>query len=264
MAVKTTALVTGASGGIGLEFARLLAKEGHDLALVARNEGKLLEIKDDFESGYKVKVTALGADLSRQYAAKEVFDSLSGVDIGILINNAGTGGSGPYADSDWEKDAAMINLNILSLAHMTRLFLPAMVGKKSGMICNLASTAAFEPGPLMSIYYASKAFVFSFSMALSEELKGSGVTVTALCPGPTLTGFQAAAGTTGMKLHDMLPMQTPDIVAAAGLAAMKKGKPFVIPGFINYMTAFSTRFAPYSVLTPMVKGMNSKKKSDGN
>ena len=255
--MSKTAVVTGASGGIGLEFARLLALDGYDLVLVARSEERLSAIQKEFEEKYKIKVRAFAKDLSLTNSAKDVFESVRDVPE-VLINNAGVGLHGDFSASEWERDAEMINLNIFSLVDLTRLFLPGMMESKRGMIVNLASTAAFEPGPLMSVYYASKAFVLSFSLALREELKGSGVTVTALCPGPTATGFQAAAGTTGTRLHTMMPVQSAAQAAKAGFDGMKKGKAYVIPGFFNSLAAFMARFAPYAVIVPMVKRMNSK------
>ncbi|MDE6442233.1 MAG: SDR family oxidoreductase, partial [Clostridia bacterium] len=193
--MNNTALVTGASGGLGLEFAKLLAKDGNDLLLVARNGHRLEEIKDELEKAHGVKVYFLACDLTQDDSANKVYDYAkeNSLQIDVLINNAGFGDFGNYLDSVWEKQRDMINLNVLALMRLTYLFVPEMKERGKGKILNVASIASFQPGPLMSVYYASKAFVLSFSEALAVELKKTGVTVTALCPGPVRTCFEKAA-----------------------------------------------------------------------
>lgn len=185
------AIVTGASGGIGLELSKILAREGHDLLLVARSSDRLLEISQMISSEYGVEVSVMAEDLTDLSSVERIAEE--GKDAEILVNNAGFGDYGPFAECDWDKQQKMIELNILALSKLTRLVLPGMISRGKGRILNLASVASFEPGPLMSVYYASKAFVLSFTEALSVELKGTGVTVTAVCPGPVNTGFSKAA-----------------------------------------------------------------------
>ncbi len=182
--MNRTALITGASNGIGYELAKVHAEKGDNLVLVARRKDRLDELKKELEEIYKISVFTLEKDLSLPGSALEVFNELKSKDLSIdyLVNNAGFGDFGLFAESDWNKQERMINLNIMSLAHLTRLFLPDMIRNGKGKILNLASTAAFQPGPTMSVYFATKAFVLSFSQALNEELREYGITVTALCP----------------------------------------------------------------------------------
>lgn len=192
---KKTALITGASGGLGLEFARILAKKKYDLVLVARNQDKLSTIKQEIENQCHVSVSVFVCDLSKVDAALEVFrfTSEQNLVIDILVNNAGFGDSGSFAKSDWSKQYEMVQLNVIALMQMTHCYIKGMIERGHGQILNISSVAAFSAGPYMSIYYATKAFVLSFSEAVGEEVKGTGVTVTAFCPGPTSTGFEKAA-----------------------------------------------------------------------
>jgi short-subunit dehydrogenase len=188
---RLTALITGGSGGIGLEVAKVLGRKGFDLVLVARTRDSLEAAAGQIEGKYEVKVHVFAADLRRREAPEAIFDFLrnEGIAVEILVNNAGFGLGGEFAETKITRELEMIQVNIAALTHLTKLFLPAMIKAKSGRILNLASTAAFQPGPLMAVYYATKAYVLSFSEALAEELRHSGVTVTALCPGPTRTDF---------------------------------------------------------------------------
>ena len=190
-----TALITGASGGIGYEFAKLLAKDCNTLVLVARSKDRLKEIKKELETASPISVIVVAQDLSEPDAAEKIFRRLESehIIVDILINNAGFGDHGAFVETDWRKEEKMIAVNISALTEMTKLFLKGMVERKSGRILNVASTAAFQPGPFLAVYYASKAYVLSFSEVIVNELKGKGVTVTALCPGPTATGFALAA-----------------------------------------------------------------------
>src|SRR5450759_4294399 len=191
--MNRTALITGSSSGIGLELARIHAENGGNLVLVARSKNKLDELKEELENKYNVQVYTIGKDLSLPDSARDVYAELGQQNISVdyLINNAGFGDFGFFAESDWNKQEKMINLNITALAHLTRLFLPDMIKRGDGKILNLASTASFQPGPAMSVYFATKAFVLSFSEAVNNEVRDKGVTVTALCPGSTESGFHA-------------------------------------------------------------------------
>ena len=231
MCANQTALVTGASGGLGAEIARVLAKEGFDLLLVARNEGKLQSLKDELELTYGVEALTLPADLAIEDAALDIYDYVLGRDlhVDVLVNNAGFGDSGAFHEADWSRQRDMVQVNVIALMQLTRLLVPHMVERGYGMVLNLSSVAAFSAGPYMSVYYATKVYVLSFSEALSEELAGTGVTVTALCPRPTVTGFESAAsmgsGST-MFRHAASAAE----VARDGYAAMMKGKAICLQG----------------------------------
>jgi short-subunit dehydrogenase len=234
-----TALITGASVGIGLELARLLAAGGHNLVLVSRDEPKLQKIAVELRATGAPEVRAIPADLSKPGAAEQ----LAGLEIDILINNAGFGVHGRVCDADLQKQLDLIQVNVAALTHLTGLFLPGMIQRRRGKIMNVASVAAFVPGPFMAAYYASKAFVLSFSLALSEECRGSGVTVTAVCPGPTQTEFFSRAGINDAPLMRGQMMSAKD-VSLIGYRAMQRGKPLVVTGLMNKFLAQSTRLAP--------------------
>jgi short-subunit dehydrogenase len=258
--MNKTALITGASGGIGLEFARIHASKGDNLVLVARSRDKLAEVKAELESDFKVEVYNIVRDLSVKDAAAEVFNEVRNKNIFIdyLINNAGFGDFGLFAGSDWEKQEMMISLNITALVHLTRLFLPNMIERGEGKILNVASLASFQPGPTMSVYFASKAFVLSFSEAINNEVKDKGVSVTALCPGSTESNFHAVA----MGVPDLVEernMQTAAEVAEIGYRAMMKGKPVAIPGFKNSFLAFAVRFLPREFIVKMARKIQEGK-----
>jgi uncharacterized protein len=251
---RQTALVTGASGGIGLELARLFAADGYDLVLVARSRDKLNEIGEELSARFDISARALASDLSRAEAPKEIFDELaaSNVAVDVLVNNAGFGSYGLFAESDERTQIEMLQVNVVALTRLTRLFLPAMIERGRGRVMNVASTAAFQPGPLMAVYYATKAFVLSFSEAVANELAGTNVTVTALCPGPTETGFGAAAGMEKSKLFEANVMDA-RTVAVAGYKGMKEGKTIVIPGLRNRVMARAVSFAPRGLVTKVVR-----------
>lgn len=261
--MRNYALVTGASGGIGFELAELLAKDKHNLVLIARSENKLQEIKTVFEKDFGVDVKIIANDLSVPEAPIKVFDQLKKEDISIdiLINNAGFGDYGTFAECDWQKQEQMINLNILALTKLTRLFLPAMIKSGYGRIMNVASTAAFQPGPLMSIYYATKSFVLSFTYAIANEIKGTGVTISALCPGPTDTGFVSAASLEGSKLFKTFKPKPSYEVALFGYKRMMKGKLLSIPGCLNKLMVWSIRFTPRKMVTMVVRAIQEKERS---
>jgi hypothetical protein len=259
--MNKTALITGASNGIGYELAKVHASKGDNLVLVARNKSKLDELKSELEDKYKISALTIEKDLSIQGAAKEVYEELKdkSIKIDYLVNNAGFGDFGLFAESDWNKQEKMINLNILALAHFTRLFLPGMISRRSGKILNLASTASFQPGPTMSVYFATKAFVLSFSEAVNNEVKEFGITVTALCPGATLSGFQSAAAMEGSKLLDRKNIPSSREVAEYGYRAMMQGRAVAIHGFRNTLLANSVRFAPRSLVVKMARKVQEKK-----
>ena len=248
-----TALITGASGGIGLELARVFAREGFDLVLVARNQKRLQEIAQELKS---VRVRVLVNDLSRPEAPDEVFAAVPTVDV--LVNNAGFGVFGKFAENSLADELNVMQLNMAALVALTKLYLPGMLAAKSGRICNVASTAAFQPGPLMAIYYATKAFVLSFSEAIANELKGTGVTVTALCPGPTVSGFQERAKMEDSGLVKGKKIMDARTVAEVGYKGLMAGKTIVIPGFKNNLLARSVGMMPRSVVTQTVRKMQEK------
>lgn len=255
-----TALITGASGGIGLELAKLFAADGHRLVLVARSEGKLQELSAQLRQQYNIQAHVLAKDLTDYHTARDIFDwcGQQGIAVDYLVNNAGFGDFGFFAQSDWAKQEQMINLNITTLTYLTHLFLPGMVQRKSGKVLNVASTAAFQPGPTMSVYYATKAFVLHFSEAIANELQGSGVTVTALCPGATESGFQQAAAMEESKLVKGKKLPTSAEVAAYGYRAMHNGKVVAIHGFLNQLLTFSIRFSPRWMVRKIVRSMQDR------
>jgi hypothetical protein len=258
--MNKTALITGASSGIGFELAIAFAAQKNNLILVARNAAKLEEMAKDISSKFSVKVNTFAIDLSEINSAQKVFDFCqeNHLHIDYLVNNAGFGDFGLFAQSNWDKQLQMINLNITTLTHLTHLFLPSMIKNKYGKILNVASTAAFQPGPTMSVYYATKAFVLHFSEAIANELEGSGVTVTALCPGATESGFQSAAAMEESKLVKGRKLPSSAEVAAYGYKAMMQGKKVAIHGMMNYLMANSVRFSPRSMVLKMVRMIQDK------
>jgi short-subunit dehydrogenase len=244
-----TALVTGGSGGIGLEIAKVLARKGFDIVLVSRKREALEAAAGQLEGKYAARVQVFAADLRRPDAPQAICDFLhnENIPIEVLVNNAGFGLGGEFADTNLRRELDMIQVNIAALTHLTKLFLPAMIKRKSGRVLNVASTAAFQPGPLMAVYYATKAYVLSFSEAIAEELRDSGVTVTALCPGPTRTQFAASAQMTKSRLFSAFGMADATDVAEFGVAAMMHGRRVAIPGIKNKIVAQANRFAPRKV-----------------
>src|SRR6266446_5779728 len=227
--MKETALITGASSGIGLELARLFARDGHDLVLVARGAAKLEQLAAELRGQHNVVVRPLAKDLSQPAAPQEVVAELqaASVNVTVLVNNAGFGSYGFFHETDLANDLQMIQVNVTALTALTKLFLKDMTLARRGRILNVASTAAFQPGPLMAVYYATKAYVLSFSEGIANELKGSGVTVTCLCPGPTTTGFEERANLRQSRLFRG-PVLDAKTVALAGYRACMRGKTLVI------------------------------------
>jgi hypothetical protein len=254
-----TALITGASGGIGYELARIHAEKGGNLVLVARSIDKLDELKKELEEKYGVVVHTMKKDLSLHGSAYDVYNRVNDLNIEIdyLINNAGYGDYRLFAESDWPKQEKMINLNITTLTHLTRLFLPQMVARKSGRILNVASVASFVPGPTMSVYFATKAYVLSFSEALAEELRGTGITVTALCPGPTESNFHFVARD-GRKGRDR-NMPTAREVSEYGYRSMLRGKVVAVPGFLNAMVPVLLKFMPRWFIVRVIRKAQEEK-----
>ena len=259
-----TALITGASSGIGLELAHLFAHDGYRLVLVARNRGALRELGDDLQSRYSVEVRVSPKDLAHPASPGELFQELqeAGIVLDVLVNNAGFGGSGPFLETDWNNEAEMIQVNIVALTHLTKLFLP-QIRAREGKLLNVASTAAFQPGPYMAVYYASKAFVLHFTEALAEELSGTGATVTCLCPGPVKTHFQARAHISESKLLQGPLLVDVREVARVGYAGMKQGKRLVIPGWKNRLVMESLRVSPRSMVSKIISRVHEDKKGGG-
>jgi len=256
-----TALITGASSGIGLELAHLFARDGYRLVLVARNRGVLREVGDDLQSRYHIEVRISPKDLAHPASPIELYQELqeAGIVLDALVNNAGFGGGGAFLDTDWNNEAEMMQVNMVALTHLTKLFLP-QIRAREGKVLNVASTAAFQPGPFMNVYYASKAYVLHFSEALAEELDGSGVTVTCLCPGPVTTNFQSRAGIAKTPLATSPLLVDVREVARIGYEGMKRGKRLVIPGWKNRMVMETLRISPRRMVTKMVRKIQEMKK----
>jgi short-subunit dehydrogenase len=250
--MSKTALITGASSGIGYELAKRFARDGVNLVVVARDETKLGQIAGELQSATGVSVKVVHADLSRAVAPAEVYRETqrSAIKVDYLVNNAGFGAAGPFTDTDLQAELDMLQVNIVSLVHLTKLYLADMQRRGSGGILNVASTAAFQPGPLMAIYYASKAFVLSFTEAIAEELRGTPINATALCPGPTATDFQRRAKIEGTRLMKSKPMGVMDAseVAEIGYRGFMDGKVVVIPGFMNKAGVQSVRLGPRALV----------------
>ncbi|MFZ0861942.1 MAG: SDR family oxidoreductase [Candidatus Sulfotelmatobacter sp.] len=243
-----TTLITGASGGIGYELAKLFARDHYNLVLVARSADRLAQVATELQThGVTVKTVAL--DLATPLAPKFLFDQLQDIPIDIIVNNAGFGAFGEFAQMPEEEILGQIHLNIMALTQLTRLFLPFMVQRRTGKIMNVASTAAFQPGPLMAVYYATKAYVLSFSEAIANELRNSGVTVTCFCPGATHTGFAKRAGTENSRLFKQVGAMPAEKVARDGYRALMQGRTVAISGAHNWVIAQSVRFTPRKIVT---------------
>jgi len=243
-----TALITGASTGIGFELSQLFARDHFNLVLVARDKLKLTRLADDLICRYGISVTVIEKDLSDPAAPVEIYEELQkhSLSIDILVNNAGTGVYGLFAESDLDEQLRALRLNIMALTSLTHLFLPGIKSRK-GKILNVASTAAFQPGPLMGCYFASKAYVLSFSEAMANEVRNSGVTVTALCPGPTRTHFQTRTGT--QNIRESVVMMEASLVARIGYRGLMEGKTVVVPGLVNKILVCLVRFFPRDLVT---------------
>ena len=249
-----TALITGASSGIGKALAHQFAQDGYHLVLAARGVAKMQALADELQKQFKVVVTVIGADLETNDGAAKLYAEIKarGIVLSALVNNAGYGGFGEFKDSALAPELAMMQLNMNTVVVLTKLFMPDLLATR-GKILNTASTAAFQPGPYMAVYYATKAFVLSFSEAIASELEDTGVTVTALCPGPTASGFQDKADLGSSALVKGKKLPTSEAVAALGYRAMQRGQRVYIPGFVNWAMAQSMRITPRNLATKVVK-----------
>jgi short-subunit dehydrogenase len=255
--MSKTALVTGASAGLGTELAWLLAADGHALVLVARRRDKLEALATEIKAKHAVEVHVIAEDLAKPGAATRIHQQLGErkLAIDVLVNNAGFGGTGAFAERDLTRELEMIQVNIVALVELTHLLLPAMIARKTGRVLNIGSTAGFVPGAFMAIYYASKAFVNSFTEALSVELEGTGVTATVSCPGATATEFAQVAG------NDKTPLFKSRVMGARAVAedayrAMTRGVPLSVAGFMNKVKIATLRVAPRGVVRSMAAGLN--------
>jgi short-subunit dehydrogenase len=257
---RELALITGASVGIGLELARVFARNGFDLLLVSRRPDALEAVAGRLEGEFKISAKTFAADLALADAPQRVLDYCLNekISVDILVNNAGIGFGGEFGEGDINRQMDIIRVNISALTHLTGLFLPQMMLRRSGRILNVASTAAFQPGPLMAVYYASKSYVLSFSEALAEELRNTGVTVTALCPGPTKTEFAAAANIEMSRLFAAGAASAAD-VAQFGYEATMKGQRVAIPGMMNKLVAQANRFAPRIISTKVSRMLQERR-----
>lgn len=256
-AADRTAVVTGASSGIGREIARQLARRGHGLTLVARREERLRELADEVRAAHEVQVEVIAADLTDQTARERIVAHVDdrGLVVDVLVNAAGVSTVGPVHANDPAAELTMFHTDVVALAHLCSLVLPGMVERRAGAVLNIASTAAFQPMPGQAGYAASKAFVLAYTQAVRAELKGTGVSVTVLCPGPVDTEFAESAGFDGDEAEAALPRfmwVSADDVAEAGLAGLERGKAVVIPGVANHVGALGGRFAPRTLLLPII------------
>jgi short-subunit dehydrogenase len=255
----STVLITGASGGIGYELAKLFARDHFDLVLVARSEDTLTQVANELQA-HGVNVNTISLDLSDLSAPRSLFGQLQreNIPIDILINNAGFGVYGEFAQTPESEILGQIDLNIRALTELTRLFVPPMIARRNGRIMNVASTAGFQPGPLMAVYYATKAYVISFSEAIANELHGSGVTVTCFCPGATHTGFARRAAIEQSRLFSRIGAMRAERVALDGYRALLKGRTLAFSGAHNRLVAQSTRFAPRKLVTAISRWVTEK------
>ena len=252
-----TVLITGASSGIGLELAKLFAADKSNLILVARRQDKLDQLATELREEHGVQVRVLTKDLADPQSPQAIFDALAAesVTVDVLVNNAGFGAAGSVADLPLEKQLDMLQVNVTTLMHLTRLFLPGLIQRRSGGILNVASMAAFQPGPFMAVYYATKAFVLSFTEALAEEVIGTGVRVTCFAPGLTATGFAATADVEN-KLLFQLGTADAKTVAQVGYRGFRRGRWLIIPGLGNKLGAFAVRFTPRMLVRKFVKRLH--------
>jgi short-subunit dehydrogenase len=257
-----TALVTGAASGLGYELALLLAKDAYKLILVDIDAEKLSKVKTELEHEFNAEVLTLAIDLSLPNVAQDIINNLENPQIDVLINNAGFGLFGAFSETDWERESAMLHVHIMTTTHLTKLVLQGMVKRGSGKILNMSSLAAFQPGPLMSIYYASKGYILSFSEAIANELKGTGVTVTTLCPGPTKTAFQETVSEDAKENKIKFNMANAKDVASYGYKALLNGKVVAVPGVFNKFLANLPRLMPRNLAASIVRKIQEKNRED--
>lgn len=258
--MRQTALITGASSGFGVEFARLFARDGHNLILVARSTHKMEKLAQELRLQFQADVLVVGKDLSQMDQVQQLHDELQQKEIVVdyLVNNAGLGDFGYFHEASWNKLEQMIDLNIKALTKLSQLLVKPMVAKGSGRIMHVASTAAFQPGPTMAVYYATKAYVLYLGEAMSNELAGTGVTVTTFCPGATDTDFQRSAEMQQSKLVKGKKLPGAKEVAAFGYKHMMKGSLTVIPGLMNWINAQASRFLPRKAVLKIVRSVQEK------
>ncbi|MCC6684824.1 MAG: SDR family oxidoreductase [Bacteroidia bacterium] len=257
-----TAVITGAADGLGYELALLLAADACHLILADKNKERLAYAQRTLEHRYGISVESYVIDLAVEGAAEKLFEYIKDRKVDVLINNAGFGVKGPFAKTNWKQELALMHLQIITLTRLTKLLLPKMLQAGEGKILNVASTAAFQPGPYMAVYYASKSFILSFTQAVAHEVKGSGVTLTALCPGPTKTNFQNTLGSDDSWLNRNNWLARADKVALYGYKAMLKGKEVAIPGAISRVVIFIERFLPVSFVIAMFRYFQKKNEPD--
>jgi len=245
-------LITGGATGLGYEFAKLAVDDGFDLILIDIDSEKLVEAKAALEGVNNHKITVISKDLCEQNIAQEIYKEIKDENIEMLINNAGFGVFGKFCETEWSSEERMMYLHMMTSTHLTKLLLKNMVAKGSGKILNIASLAAFQPGPLMAIYYASKSFLLSFTEALAREIKGTGVTISVLCPGPTMTNFQGVVSKNAKKNKISVNMANAQAVANNGYKAFKNGEIVVIPGIFNKILAFLPRLLPRNCVASIV------------
>ena len=253
---RRLALITGASGGIGEAFAHLLAEDNCDLILVSRNENELNRVRGQIAAKFaKRHISVIALDLCQADAGARLIDELKALQLSpdVVINNAGYGSFGRTAELPFDLQIGIVDVNVRALTDLSLRLLPGMIARKRGGIINVASTAAFMPGPYMSLYYASKAYVLSFSEALAAELDGTGVTITVLCPGPVPTGFQERAQMQSIRFMRYLSSHSAHDVAAAGWEGFKQRRRVVIPGVMNKVSAYAGRYIPHWLVLPVMK-----------
>ena len=251
-------LITGTTSGLGREFARLFAQNGYNIVAVARNEALLQQQKQELERQFGVEMVYIVKDLSAENSAREVYDEIKhkGINIDILINNAGFGSFGRYVDVDWQRQKGLASVNMLAVMQLSYLFGKDMDRRGEGKIVNIASIASFQAGPYMAMYYASKAFVRSFSEALHEEMKSSGVSVTAICPGPVATNFEKNAQMMSSAMFTKLRVYTPEVVAAKSYRAIMNNKAVYVVGWPNKLLVFLTRFCSLKFSRALASNIN--------
>jgi len=255
---KETVLITGASSGLGMELAKLFAADGSDLVLVARREERLIELADELKSEHGIEVHVLPKDLSKKTAPKEIFNHLNkeNIEIDVVVNNAGFGNKGSIAELDTDLQLDMIQVNLVALTHLTRLFITGIIERGYGGILNVGSLAGFQPGPNLAVYYATKAYVLSFTEALAEEISNPNIKISCLAPGPVKTEFGEKSDLEDSLLFKMSLMEMAPVVKA-GYEGFRKGQTIIIPGLKQQIVPFLNRFTPRLLVRKIAKKLNS-------